>query len=248
MRKFFKSQRTKTRRHFRGTGRAPDKKLALTILANRGVPVQTVIDIGIATGTIELMEAYPDRKHVLFEPVLEFKSHIEHNYAHMDFILHSTAVGAENGETELYIYDNTGGGGISHSGLMAPDENMPSHTRVVKKVTLDEAMGWESHPEPFLLKIDVDGDEMQILSGAAEVLKKCSVVIIETPGHHIAERINALHNAGFHIFDLCEPCYYDGAFWQCDVIFVRKDIFNEHFKQLRNENFDPDLYQIFRVT
>jgi len=51
------------------TKRSPDKYQTLCILRDRGVPVSTVIDVGICHGTPKLMQVWPDKRHVLFEPV-----------------------------------------------------------------------------------------------------------------------------------------------------------------------------------
>ena len=61
--------------------RGPLKSQALAVLKSRGVPVETILDIGVNTVTPELVAAFPDRHHVLFEPVEEYAEGIEHIYA-----------------------------------------------------------------------------------------------------------------------------------------------------------------------
>lgn len=51
--------------------RAPLKQDALALLVQRGVPAGCVLDVGALNGTPELIRAYPDVPHILFEPVAE---------------------------------------------------------------------------------------------------------------------------------------------------------------------------------
>src|SRR5262245_52875429 len=45
---------------------------ALRHLKERGFTPRTVIDVGVARGTDDLYEAFPDAKHLLIEPLGEF--------------------------------------------------------------------------------------------------------------------------------------------------------------------------------
>ncbi len=98
---------------------------------------------------------------------------------------------------------------------------------------------------PFLLKIDIDGHELRVLKGAVETLKKCSIVIIECHSSQLVQRISAVQAAGFTLFDLAEPCYYDKLFWQCDAIFIRSDLAASNFRQLVGK-VEPGMYESFR--
>ena len=50
-------------------GRGPFKRQSLKVLVERQIPISTIIDIGVLSGTPELKEAFPKTRHVLFEPV-----------------------------------------------------------------------------------------------------------------------------------------------------------------------------------
>ena len=54
----------------------------------------------------------------------------------------------------------------------------------------------------------------------------------------------ALRNAGFQVFDLVEPCYYDGSLWQVDVILLRGDLHRKFFRDI-GKDFDPARYVMF---
>jgi FkbM family methyltransferase len=221
--------------------RAPIKRQTLSVLRARGVPVQTVIDVGVLSGTPELLEAYPDRMHLLFEPVAEFAASIAQVYRNVRHKLLQVAVSDCSGETPLLTTSIISGLTISHSYMTDIAEES---SRVVQKVSLDDYLRANPADGPYLLKIDIDGYEMKVLQGAAETLKQTSIVIIETTAFDLVERVGFLNHAGFRLFDLTEPCYYDDGFWQCDAVLVRSDLYPLYFSDV-DKNFDQTKYQMF---
>jgi FkbM family methyltransferase len=225
--------------------RKPTKDQSLEILKQRGVPVGTVLDVGVQHGTFELMKAFPNVKHLLFEPVEEFYPRIESVYAKLDHELIKVAVSDEVGSISLKTSKKLEGMDISHSTMVFGDTGGQQDIRSVEMSTLDRILAGRNDKKPYLLKIDIDGHEMRALRGATETLKNSSVVIVECVHSTLPERINYVLNAGFRLFDLAEPCYYDSVFWQCDAIFLRKDIFYEKFSDLSGA-VKPGMYESFK--
>lgn len=225
--------------------RKPDKSQCLSILRKRSVPVATVIDVGVCYGTPELMKIWGDKRHVLFEPVSEFSEKIIHNYRNITHELHTLAVGDSSGQIGLKTISAIDGMSISHSQMTKESSDDSASIRVVPKVTLDDFLVGRTLEQPYLLKIDIDGQELSVLRGASETLKKCSIVIIECQSKELTQRIQAVQAAGFDLFDLAEPCYYDKAFWQCDAVFVRKDLMSGRFLPLSGK-VEQGMYETFR--
>lgn len=226
--------------------RAPLKAQSLQIIKERGVPVGTVLDVGVLTGTPELIAAFPQVRHMLFEPVEEFAANIARNYRKIPHELVCAAVGNSDGSVNLRVHRKIAGMDISHSGMVPDSEGGDEHVRTVQKISLDGYLRGRELPEPFLLKIDIDGHELQVIEGAQETLKRCSVVIVECAAHTLPGRITAVQKAGFTLFDLSEPCYYDQAFWQCDAIFIRSDLHAAAFKRIGTGPVEAELYTAFR--
>ena len=88
--------------------------------------------------------------------------------------------------------------GITHSSVV-DDASENSEPRIVTGTRLDTFTKANALVKPYLVKIDVDGNEMKILSRATETLKDASVVMIETPkgAEHIdkASRLNPVTSA-----------------------------------------------------
>jgi FkbM family methyltransferase len=228
------------------SSRKPDKRESLRILQERKIPVGSVIDVGVCHGTPELIEVWPDKEHVLFEPVVEFAGPIESCYKSVSHQLYSVAVGEECGEIGLEVSAHLPGMQISHSKMTSIREHDQDPCRTVSKVSLDSFLPKLELEKPYLLKIDIDGLELKVLSGAKETLGDCSVLIIECQATQLAQIIKSVQSAGFTLFDLCEPCYYDKCFWQCDAIFVKSSLSKTVFKQLSGE-VEQGVYEIYRA-
>lgn len=224
--------------------RGPYKTQAFDVLRKRNIPVSTVLDVGVQRGTPELMRAYPHIHHVLFEPVAEFHDGIRNNYRALQYTLVDAAVSDKDGEATLEVRKTITATEVSHSSVVtgpASGENR----RTIRSITLDAYLERNPQKKPYLLKIDVDGNEMAILSGAERTLNDASVVVIETPKSQFTQRIAYLEERGFVLFDLVEPCYYDESFWQCDAILLKAEIQRSHFMQLGATAFEREKYTMF---
>ncbi len=226
--------------------RAPSKDQALKTLIDRGIPVSTILDVGILSGTPELIKAWPGIEHILFEPVEEFESQIASTYANTKHQLHKVAVGSSTGIANLEVRSVVSGVKISHSSITSKTLGATPDVRAVPLVCLDEFVPALKVPQPYLLKIDVDGCELEVVKGARQTIRDSSVVIIECPHLQLAERISVIQSLGFRLFDLAEPCYYDEAFWQCDAIFVNARYFDSSFKTISG-GVEKGLYERFTI-
>jgi FkbM family methyltransferase len=224
--------------------RAPDKKQALAILRRRAIPIETIIDVGVQLQTPELIEAFPDKKHILFEAVAEFGEPVAHNYAKVDHTLVTAAVGDHEGEATLQVRTIMDRFRISHSSVVSGPADS-GDKRTVPMITLDGYLARNPQRKPYLVKIDVDGYEMPVMRGAERTFMDTSVVIVEAVKGTLTERIGFLESRGFEIFDLAEPCYYDRSFWQCDVIMLKSTLQAKHFEQLRQNTFNEARYETF---
>lgn len=227
--------------------RGPLKAQALRVLVNRGIRIGTVLDVGVLDGTPELKAHFPHALHLLFEPVAEFIPAIERNYQDVRHEIANVAVSDRTGETMLTLESvvDVPGMEFSHSHVSA--EAVAGKTqRTVPMTRLDDFLAGRDLPEPYFLKIDIDGHELEALAGATETLKKCAAVMIEAQVAELPQRIAAIADQGFTLFDLAEPCYYDNALWQCDAILLRDDVHRRHFAQF-DANFDAAKYTTFRV-
>lgn len=227
--------------------RRPTKTDALAVIREHGPAISAVLDVGVQYGTPELAETFPDIPHYLFEPVPEYRDQIEAAYSDIPHERIEAAVSREPGAFTLFTRSFKNDGAISHSRLEHDRGDAAREgeaARTVPTITLDSFVGERDLAGPLLLKIDTDGNEMNVLAGASETLKRCACVVIEATLQKISERLIALETAGFRLYDICDLLYYDGALHQCDLVFVDRGIWrNSALHRRRAGPIDPAKFQ-----
>lgn len=217
-----------------GQQRIPTMLSSLETLKHKGVEIKSIIDVGILNGTQPLMSAFPNIKHYLFEPVEFHFDSIERNYKNLDYELYNIALSDKDSECYLIGWSVDGGNKVTHS--MISDAPAKEHKgmpvilcKKIRKARLDTVVSESEIETPFLLKVDVDGQELQILHGSENSLRNSSVVVIEAPLQknslpQFLVRMQYMLDHNFVLMDIVDFAYYDGILWQADLIFVRKDI------------------------
>lgn len=205
--------------------RLPTMTDALATLIDSGVRFGSVLDVGVQYETPSLRNAFPRLKHHLFEPVQSYFDKIECHYKEIPHVLHDVALSDQRGIAFLNSYATEGN--ITHSYLcdeaVAPTDRHFVSSAEITKTTLDHEMALD-HDAPYLLKIDVDGHERQVLSGARETLRRTAVVVIEATLTRLPILIADLAESGFRLFDIVDLSYYRATLWQADLVFVHDDL------------------------
>jgi len=125
-----------------------------------------VFDIGANVGFYTLLAAArvrPGGAVVAFEPLHQNTRFIHHHLRinHVDGVrVIEAAVGRENGSARFQPHASSAMGRVSDDGSL-----------VVDQVSLDELYDAHIIPYPTLMKIDVEGAELNVLEGASRMLK-----------------------------------------------------------------------------
>jgi len=202
---------------------------SLRTLIEFGVPVRSVLDVGVQGGTKPLMSAFPKVPHYLFEPVDAYFDVIRSAYADFEHTLIHVALSDVDGEAWQVGISRDNSGQITHSQIsdrpVSVDvEPQLVQCKAIRKARLDSVLTGYSPPRPWLLKVDVDGHEIPILRGAAETLRNASIVIVEATVSSIVARAEVLQQSEFHLCDIVDLSYYYGTLSQVDLVFVRRDL------------------------
>jgi FkbM family methyltransferase len=194
------------------------KEDALRTLRRKGVPVGTILDVGVQFETVELRKQFADVHHVLFEPITEYHETIRQRYEGLSFEIVDAAVSDKEGVMEFHsIRSSEETGYVSH---VRPAENAWPATRSAPRITLDGYLADHPLPGPYLLKIDVDGHETAILEGAKQTLRDCACLIVETTMPHLPDRCALAKAAGMCLWDIVDFAYYEDSLYQVDLIFL----------------------------
>lgn len=153
------------------------------------LPVTTTLELGAHEATFSRMvkEKFPTRTARAFEANPQVYSHFflkgDIERCGVDYI--HTAVGAENGSTAFYIYDQLDGkeearDSRRQSLLLRTDTQDAHYTAVwVPQARLDTLCSADDASARYGLWIDVEGAAGLVLDGAEETLKKTLLVYIE---------------------------------------------------------------------
>jgi FkbM family methyltransferase len=190
-----------------------------------GITPATVIDAGAANGTAELYETFPNAHHLLVEPLVEFEPAIialKQRIAKLDYLI--AALGPVEGETTIHVHPDLYG---SSTRLEDEASDVNGTPRTVPVRRLDDLCA--NLPAPYLLKVDVQGGELDVLAGAQKVLEQTQFVVLETTlfetykgAPQFFDVVQFMHQKGFVVYDLAGMLHrpLDGALLQVDVAFV----------------------------
>lgn len=204
--------------------RVPTKMNVFGLIVESGLPIDVVYDVGVMYETHELRLCFHDKKQYLFEPVTEFHQHISQMYNGLDFELVKVAV--SDGEQETGFLETatiSSDLSVTHSAVNT-DKGKSSKRRKIKLVSLSDFTKKKKVKGRILLKVDVDGHEMEVLNGAIGMLKQVDVINIEATMDRFPQIVKFISNKGFTLFDIADLCYYKNVLAQCDLTFIRTSL------------------------
>lgn len=201
---------------------------ALGYLVALGFKPATVIDVGVGTGTAPLYELFPAARHVLIEPLVEYAPAIDAIVGSLRRAEHvRAAASSAPGELSLRL-------AAENLASVYPlrDPRYPTvETRTVPATTLDEIWRTRGLEGPVLVKMDVDGQELDVLAGATEVMARCEYLVLETGVREVLvgaprfeEVVRRLTDQGWAVEDVLDPMYRGGheMLTMVDLAFVPK--------------------------
>lgn len=204
-------------------------KGALEYARNLGFNPQTVIDVGADRGTFELYETFPNASHILIEPLEENRPYLEQIVAKLKNAQFFIAAATEEaGSVTINVHPDFCGSSLY---LECEESDVNGVPRTVPSLTLDDLARQFDLQGPILVKIDVQGAELDVLRGAADILKITEFVIVEASffgffvnGPLCHDIVVFMKERGFVLYDILNHMYrpLDDALSQVDLVFVRE--------------------------
>jgi len=199
-----------------------------------GFEPSVIFDCGASVGywSWEVGKLYPGAKIVAVEPNPKVTPKTRELLMKMAVqpVIEECAIGAEDGEAFLNVWDNEETK-MSGSSLKEHVQGDPRDKVAVALKTID-TISDEHGLRPDLVKLDLQGYELEALKGAGEVLKSAEVFIIEfgclqayveraTPN----DLMKLMYENGYCLYDIVDLIYrpYDNALTGGDFIFVKLD-------------------------
>lgn len=195
-------------------------------LKSLGFDPKVCIDVGAATGTLSIYEAFPKSTHYAFEPLPDFQEALNKNLSAYAHVVKSCALSDEVGVRTLLKHADLFG-----SSLMHLREESDERLVEVETSTLDAEMAEVDLSGHVLLKTDCQGSDLMVLKGGLKTLESCDAVIVEASmfrfwGAHqpdFYEIVEFMKAKGFVLYDLLDGLYrpLDAALGQVDLAFVK---------------------------
>jgi len=170
--------------------KARPRSITSWLIVNRlrelGMNFQTIIDGGANLGQFARAAhlCYPDARIVSFEPLSDIADQMEANLSDVaEHTVVRSALGNYDGETEFHR--NSYSQSSSVLPLTHTRGGLTEDTREVENLSvpigrLDTLLKEHALDSPVLLKLDLQGYELEALKGAPETLQQCSHVLLET--------------------------------------------------------------------
>lgn len=191
-------------------GMLADNKVILpgwspTFLSRLG-DIDTVIDVGVLKGTPELYKAYPKARLVLVEALRMYEATCRRIMEGREGAIHMCAVGSSDGSARIRHYPTIP---ARSSLLMTHASNDLEVEEIdVPLRRLDTLLSPPDLAGRVLLKIDVEGMELEVLRGATGILDRIEFIIAETSvrkrhrdSYRFADLVAFLAGHGFHLYD-----------------------------------------------
>jgi len=194
---------------------------------------EAVIDVGVGFGTHELYTTFPESEKVLVEPLAQFKNSLDDISSKYDHVsVYMYAAGKSPGSIEFNVHDDLLGSSLYDEveGKAVDGEKIRVEVKTLDQICSDIIAANKT----VLLKIDVQGAELDVLEGAASLLEKTEVIIMEVSLHpffingpEFTQVIKYMDARGFVAYDVFNNLYrpIDGALAQLDIVFVKQNGF-----------------------
>jgi FkbM family methyltransferase len=197
-----------------------------------GAQFATVLDVGASRGQFALfaLSRFPGAKVICFEPLPEARATARKVLTGRDVELHGVALGSSPGQTKLHVSAQDDSSSLLPIGsrqISAFPGTQESHEITVTVDVLDAYLH-EGIARPCLLKIDVQGNELEALRGAAtglsyvgEILVEVSFVELYTGQALAGEVVRYLAEHDFRLVDVYSLVRdADGVALQADLLFA----------------------------
>jgi FkbM family methyltransferase len=198
----------------------------------RGFVPSFVLDVGGNLGEWTRMAkaVFPEASFLLIEPQIETKPSLDALCTEFNDV---SWVLAGAGATPGQLVQTVGGDLGASSFLPAPDPALlrAGRQRTVDIVTIDALLESRGLAAPGLVKLDVQGFELEALKGAPSLFGKTELFVLEASLYSfskgwplVSEVVAFMHSRGYELYDI--PGSFrrplDGALGQVDLAFARR--------------------------
>jgi FkbM family methyltransferase len=194
-----------------------------------------IFDVGANRGntTLKYLKLFSNARIHSFEPFPEsYEIFINRHKDNLNVHLNKYALSSSIGEANLNVNKSVDTNSLLESKKIGAnsDKSCISIGQIeIETNTIDSYCAQNNIKEIDILKIDVQGSEIEVLKGALEMLKKGSIKLIYTETYFEQQYVNQplfhdisqlLYTHNFVLQDIYDPYFSKNNMLWCDSIFV----------------------------
>ena len=203
-----------------------------TVLQRLEFDPKHVVDVGANEGlwTRQAIQFFPRARYTLIEPQDHLKQHIQdliERGCQINWI--NAAVADRPGTLPFTISRRNDSSSLLPT---AEQAEAAGHKRIQIEVkTLNEIVSFSGLPMPEMVKIDAEGFDLKVLTGASDLVGKTDIFFLEAAvcardiENTVALVIRRMDEAGYCLVDITDlnrsPKH--GVLWLCELAFLRKE-------------------------
>jgi FkbM family methyltransferase len=195
-----------------------------SLLKRLGFSPKHIIDVGANRGkwTKEAMRFFPHAHYTLVEPQDHLKLHVQDLIDAGTVTWICAGAADERGELPFAVL----GRDDSSSFVRAPEA--PERIRIVEVRTLNEIVSSSDAPFPELVKIDAEGFDLKVLTGASDLFGKTEIFLVEAMvcdnyDNTVLKVIQHMAAVGYQVMDITDlgRSPQNEILWVVEIAFVR---------------------------
>jgi len=201
-----------------------------------------ILDIGANEGQFaeKFVALFPEATFICFEPLAEPLQKLKERFKDRNnFQFHQLALGNETGKNKIFRNEYSPSSSLlpmkkNHKEAFTFTEKDFEEEIEIKK--LDEILNENDIAKPYLVKIDVQGFEIEVIKGGQNIISNAEMIILETSFVQLYEGAplfddiyELLKSLSFEYIGSFEQLErpQDGKILQQDSIFIKKGALNE---------------------
>ena len=196
------------------------------LLRSFGFDPKHIVEIGANRGywTREATKYFPRAHYTLVEPQDELKLHVQ-DLIDQGYQIHwiNAGAGDQPGVLQFNVYQYD----ASSTFCKRPDylKQIPVRVRTVNEIVASTGL-----PTPEMVKIDAEGFDLKVFTGASELfgktdifLTECAIVPQDQENTALA-MIQKMAESGYHLIDITDinRSPKSGVLWLCEFAFLHK--------------------------